>query len=448
MKGIVISICFASLVLVSYSMNDVSADSDVAMPSVLFDKSVYPVPFGGIDDFEKSEEPHPDGRSIFPVHHSAIVTGKIQSDETLGTGDLTVHIRVYDATFDVSSYIDKISQDIDGKTVGPLKISIVRDSQTLVLAYAGGNTPQKNGLVDVDNDNPDTSRQLGPIFEVAPDSGTFELDFVIRYTDGPSSPNCPATSVFTSLNVNAASGSEESRFDKPSPDNESYCILKGDVLTVEYTSVDTSRETIVQTYSATFDLRNGELVSDKPVYNLGDIVILTLIDQDFDLDSFVAETYDLDLIEWDSFTATLTMGDLGGEAAAFDPEPTDFRETGSNTGIFQLVFEIPKILEGNQLERGEEIVLEYTDWGSSEAEYVGQEDEDIGLTIHTSNFGANIQPEQKIPPPKQQIKNNIEPTDISCKTDLVLIFKASDNSPACVKPSTVQKLLERGWANK
>ena len=52
---------------------------------------------------------------------------------------------------------------------------------------------------------------------------------------------------------------------------------------------------------------------------------------------------------------------------------------------------------------------------------------------------------ETISPPKQQLKNNIAPTDISCKIDLVLIFKATDNSPACVKASTAQKLLERGW---
>lgn len=52
---------------------------------------------------------------------------------------------------------------------------------------------------------------------------------------------------------------------------------------------------------------------------------------------------------------------------------------------------------------------------------------------------------ETISPPKQQLKNNIALTDISCKIDLVLIFKATDNSPACVKPSTAQKLLERGW---
>jgi len=51
---------------------------------------------------------------------------------------------------------------------------------------------------------------------------------------------------------------------------------------------------------------------------------------------------------------------------------------------------------------------------------------------------------ETISSPKQQLKNNIAPTDILCKIDLVLIFKATDNSPACVKTSSAQKLLERG----
>ena len=85
-------------------------------------------------------------------------------------------------------------------------------------------------------------------------------------------------------------------------------------------------------------------------------MILTLIEPDFDLDNDEAETYDLDLIEWDSDAATVTMGKQVVAEAAFDPEPTDFRETGDSTGIFQIVIEIPEELGGDNLERGEEIV--------------------------------------------------------------------------------------------
>jgi hypothetical protein len=129
-------------------------------------------------------------------------------------------------------------------------------------------------------------------------------------------------------------------------------------------------------------------------------MIMTLIEPDFDLDSDTAESYDLDTIEWDSDAATVTMGNLGGSAtsngAAFDPEPSDFRETGDNTGIFQVVIEIPNTLDGEKLDRGEEIELEYTDWGPAGADFVGDEDEDVNLTIYTSNFGATVELDQKV----------------------------------------------------
>ena len=127
-------------------------------------------------------------------------------------------------------------------------------------------------------------------------------------------------------------------------------------------------------------------------------MILTLIEPDFDRDNDGAESYTLDLIEWDSDAATTTMGTYGGAgaAAAFDPEPSLLRETGDSTGIFQVVIEIPETLSSDKLDRGEKIDLEYTDWGPAGADYVGQEDEDIGLTVYTSNFGATIELDQKV----------------------------------------------------
>jgi hypothetical protein len=144
--------------------------------------------------------------------------------------------------------------------------------------------------------------------------------------------------------------------------------------------------------------------SDKSVYIIGSDIILTLIEPDFDLDNDAAETYDLDLIEWDSDARTVT---IGGEnestdaletstAGAFDPEPSAFRETGDSTGIFQVVLEMPSALQGTNLERGEQIDLEYTDWGPSGADYVGADDEDVNLTIYTSNFGATVELDQKV----------------------------------------------------
>ena len=47
-------------------------------------------------------------------------------------------------------------------------------------------------------------------------------------------------------------------------------------------------------------------------------------------------------------------------------------------------------------------------------------------------------------PPLKQFKSGISLDDIQCKDNLVLIQK-HDGSPACVKPETKIKLVERGW---
>lgn len=50
-------------------------------------------------------------------------------------------------------------------------------------------------------------------------------------------------------------------------------------------------------------------------------------------------------------------------------------------------------------------------------------------------------------PKKKQIENGIFSEDVICKTHLTLIFKASNGSPVCVLPTTVEKLIQRGWTN-
>ena len=267
------------------------------------------------------------------------------------------------------------------RNVGPVKISVIRGSDTVVLGYAGNSAPIDGvidtgddavtigGVVvnDVDGDGvneaaDNTIRQLGPLVEIAPDAGIFELDFDIRYTDGPASETCPTTTNYSNILGSTTTSVVTDRFDVTAgAGNGDYCILQGDILQVEYTDpADASGDPNSVTDSATFDLRNGVLQSDKSVYIIGSDMILTLIEPDLDLDNDGAETYDLDLIEWDSDAATITMGDLGGStnAAAFDPEPSAFRETGDSTGIFQIVIEIPEELSGDRLERGEEAILE------------------------------------------------------------------------------------------
>ena len=376
--------------------------------SVSLDRTVYPVPWGGFTKASDYSGNTPGTASVFPVHATAVGTSLDRADETLGQGDVIIHARVNDPDFDVSaSGEDKIAQNTTAG-VGPLKITVSRGAERVTLGYAGGETAT-DGVLDVGDDgsdrqsnNADTAvneslmavRQLGPITEIAGDAGIFELDLAIQYTDGPSSRTCP---VSDTDGIDDANG----RMDVQAPAGENYCILQGDILTVEYTDpTDASGDPNTVTDSATFDLRNGVLQSDKNVYIIGSDMILTIIEPDWNLDNDGAETYSLNVVEWDSSAATLGLNQGivsgGTQVSAFDPEPSDFRETGDNTGIFQVVLEVPEALAGDRLERGEEIELEYTDWGPSGANYVGEEDEDVNLTVYTSNFGATVELDQKV----------------------------------------------------
>ena len=367
--------------------------------SVSLDRTIYPVPFGKVADSTLTGNT-PNGRSLFPIHQTGLdTTNTLEADETIGEGDLTVIIRVTDPDFDVSfAGEDQIASNAT-TGVGPVKITTSRGSSEVTLGYAGGPAVLP-GLIDVDDNSPTTTRQLGPMLEIAPDAGIFETELILLFTDGPASGSCAGTTantVYTNLATpGGAAGAFGVRFDA-APSTGNFCILQGDIITIEYTDpTDASGDLNTVTDSATFDLRNGVLQSDKSVYIIGADMIMTLIEPDLDLDSDTAESYDLDLVEWDSDAATITMGDQGGFASSFDPEPSDFRETGDNTGIFQVVIEIPSTLDNELLDRGEEIQLEYSDWGPSGADFVGDEDEDVNLTIYTSNFGATVELDQKV----------------------------------------------------
>ncbi len=51
------------------------------------------------------------------------------------------------------------------------------------------------------------------------------------------------------------------------------------------------------------------------------------------------------------------------------------------------------------------------------------------------------------PPPLKQISDGIPPENVTCTEGLEIIFKKSNGLPACVKPSSVSKLVQRGWAS-
>ncbi len=50
------------------------------------------------------------------------------------------------------------------------------------------------------------------------------------------------------------------------------------------------------------------------------------------------------------------------------------------------------------------------------------------------------------PPPLKQIQDGVEPSAVTCTEGLELVMKFSNGQPACVKPSSVEKMIDRGWA--
>jgi hypothetical protein len=414
--------------------------------SVSLDRTVYPVPFGQVTNFsDETSKKTPNNRSIFPIHSTAISGSYLDAaSETLGNGDLTIHIRVDDPDYDVSATgEDQIAENTSSSSNrGPLKIYVSRGSEAVTLATAGADNTKDGVITDtttvVDGGVSNGTRELGPISETAPDSGVFELDMTIRYTDGPDSADCPTkTDSWTATDGTSGTG-ETSRFAGTASSTQDHCILQGDVLTVEYTDQnDASGNTGVAFDSATFDMRNGVLQTDKSVYIIGSDIIMTLIEPDLNLESDESETWDLDLIEWDSDAATTAMGDQGAAgtsyAASFDPEPSDFRETGDSTGIFQIVIEVPSSLAGTALDRGEQIDLEYVDHSPSGAKWVGEESSDIGLTIYTSNFGATIELDQKVYTWTDKVYITIVAPDHNFDSGLVDKIGDTDDDPLIVQ---------------
>lgn len=66
-------------------------------------------------------------------------------------------------------------------------------------------------------------------------------------------------------------------------------------------------------------------------------------------------------------------------------------------------------------------------------------------SLHDSDYVVTMKFISKTLSPLKQVSNGVSPENIVCKEELELIFKSSDNSPACVKPETAEKLIERGW---
>jgi len=350
--------------------------------------------------------------------------------------ELKISIHIIDSDFNTSpDGIDEISQDLFGQPgVGPIKISIVR-GDSVILGYAGGQSsnggPLDSKPLAVTPLAKSHIRQFGPIKEISPSSGIFEFDFSIKSTDGPESSKCPAL------------GAAQNRFDDSNKFSRN-CILEGDVLLVEYTDpTDVSGNPRTVTASATFSISSqsqsygsgSEKISTTKNVRIGHPLTILLFDSNLNLDSNRAETYSLDLIEFESKDVRTTLGPNGGVQQEFNPKPSALRETGDNTGVFYSVIEIPRTINGKRIDVDEKIKFEYTQRGLG-----------AFLAVQQGTFSPEMADmiKNSISTPENEKNFAKQTIEKICRPGFVKIFK-HDDSPVCVKPKTAEKLIERGW---
>lgn len=394
-------VVFLLCVSLSSSFSYIFADIEIKGNSaiILFDRNIYPIP-----------------------------------DES---NVLKINIRISDNDFNISpNGIDLISKDLpDEPGVGPVKISIIRGSDSVVLGYAGGllsNTGKLDSKpIEILSSEKSQIRQFGPILETTPTSGIFEFEVLIKNTDGPENTKCPV-SYTTNL-----------RFDD-STKLSRHCIMQGDIMLVEFIDPsDISGNPRKVTASAIFTLLNppmlygsgSEKITPSIIVKIGHPLTLLLYDNNLNFDSEKAETYSLDLIQFESKNIRTTLGPVGGVQNEFNPHPSALRETGDNTGIFYTVIEIPRTVNGKRIDVNEKIEFEYTQRGLG-----------AFLTIHQGEYSSNLLSDKQSDSISFNV-NDFFPSpniDFSCKGIFVKIFKY-DDSPACVKPKSVEKLIERGW---
>lgn len=77
---------------------------------------------------------------------------------------------------------------------------------------------------------------------------------------------------------------------------------------------------------------------------------------------------------------------------------------------------------------------------------IGQED-----TYTNDTSSSDQTPEEQTmmeaKSPKKQMDDGVAPNDVVCKEGLELLIKTSDGSAACVKSSSIQVLIARGWGS-
>jgi hypothetical protein len=118
-----------------------------------------------------------------------------------------------------------------------------------------------------------------------------------------------------------------------------------------------------QTATATVTTNTAQITTDKPTYDLGQTIILRVVEPDWNFDSDKVDEINLSTLGSDfvvnsdkvSDRQLATLGTISG--ISLDPSST-IRETGKNTGIFEIQI---KNINSNLVSRGKNLEFTYTD---------------------------------------------------------------------------------------
>ncbi len=100
-----------------------------------------------------------------------------------------------------------------------------------------------------------------------------------------------------------------------------------------------------------------------------------------------------------------------------------------------------------QNEDSENVKINVEDVVSTQEDAPSDDDEKKEVTLEEEiSLKTTVPGDGQILAPLKQMQTGVSAESVVCKDGLELIFKARDGSAACVMPSTVSKLVERGWA--
>ena len=109
------------------------------------------------------------------------------------------------------------------------------------------------------------------------------------------------------------------------------------------------------------DISNISINTDKPSYDIGSDMIVTIIDQSQNIDNDRADTINIDVLEWTVFSDSreILSVNVADDPSIFDPEPSWPRETGDDSDTFLIVMRVPEKIGDVMLEEGQQVRLTY-----------------------------------------------------------------------------------------